>query len=88
MALMTATAPGQAQPSRNILQMVDWNAVGARIEVVADSLCLSQEEIEAATASEDGLLAFVEQHNQSLDWLLLGDMRPMLRSLARWNQRR
>lgn len=63
--------------------MVDWNKIRARVEVAADSLDIPDTEVEAACANDDGLLAFAARHNQSLDWLVLGDLRPMLRMRAR-----
>jgi hypothetical protein len=61
---------------------VDWNAVRARIEVVADALRLRDAEVDAAAADEEGLIAFARRHNQSLDWLVVGDVRTMIAARA------
>jgi hypothetical protein len=63
----------------------DWNAIRARVEVVADVLRLRDDEIEAALADpETGypLVDFALRHHQSLDWLVLGDVRSMIAARA------
>jgi hypothetical protein len=61
--------------------MIDLNAVNARIEVISDALDLPDSEIEQATRGEvKGILSFAERHGQSLDWIIMGDVRLMLRS--------
>jgi hypothetical protein len=67
---------------------IDLAAVRRRIRLVAAALALRPTEIEdvmvgLATGDEAKLLAFAEMYGQSLDWIVTGDMAPMLRTLAR-----
>ena len=60
--------------------MIDRNAVNARLEVIVDALDLPSFEYESATdGGGNGILSFAERHGQSLDWIVFGDVRPMLR---------
>jgi hypothetical protein len=38
---------------------------------------------ELANGNEARLFAFAEKHGQSLDWIVAGDLVPMLRTMAR-----
>lgn len=62
------------------------NAIIARLEVVAMTLGLRDAEVDGVIASdfntEMDLIDFAIRHGQSIDWLLLGDVRSMLTRLA------
>lgn len=58
---------------------VDWNVSRARVEVIADTLGLNYSEVDEALATEEALIEFAERHNQSLDWILIGDVRNLIR---------
>jgi hypothetical protein len=59
-----------------------YNEVQARIELVAMELLLPDAEVPDAT-DEDGLIDFARRHGQSLDWLVMGDVRGMIRRMAK-----
>ena len=61
---------------------IDRNAILARLEVVADVLELGYAEVIAASENDDALIDFAVRHNQSIDWLILGNVRPMLKDRA------
>lgn len=61
---------------------IDWNAIQARCEVIADALEPDYAEVETIRADETALIAFALRHHQSLDWIVAGDVWPMLRSRA------
>jgi len=59
--------------------MIDPDAIAARLEVIVDVLGLPYFEYEhAANGGANGILSFAERHGQSLDWIVFGDVRPML----------
>jgi hypothetical protein len=59
--------------------MINPVAINARIEVIVDALGLPYSEFEnAANGGTNGILSFAERHGQSLDWIIFGDVRPML----------
>ena len=58
------------------------NKVVSRVELIAEALQLSDAEIEAALLSDLVLAAFARRYNQSLDWILDGDVREMILRLA------
>lgn len=59
-------------------------AARGRLKVVGEALELPASEVQRAGRSEQGLLAFTLRHKQSLDWIILGDPRPMIRERARY----
>jgi len=67
---------------------VDWNAVRRRLRLIRAALGLPTAEVEAVinalnTGNEANLIAFADQHGQSLDWIVRGDLAPMLQMLGR-----
>jgi hypothetical protein len=64
-------------------QRADWNAILARLEFIADTLSLPYSEVEIAAANEEALIEFAERHNQSLDWIIRGNLGVMILQLAR-----
>jgi hypothetical protein len=59
--------------------MIEREAINARLEVIMDALDLPCSEYEsAAHGGANGILSFAERHGQSLDWIVFGDVRPML----------
>lgn len=52
--------------------------VRRRLEIVADALRLPRYEIDRAMADDDVLVDFSIRYNQSLDWIVLGDLRGMI----------
>jgi hypothetical protein len=59
--------------------MIERAALNARLEVIVDALGLPYSEYEsAANGGGNGILSFAERHGQSLDWIVFGDVRPML----------
>jgi len=69
-------------PDRHILagRSLNLAAVRLRVELVADALALPASEVERAMRNpEQSLIHFAAMHGQSIDWLLLGDVRGMVR---------
>jgi hypothetical protein len=64
----------------------DWNAVLARLEFIADTLELPYSEVTTAAASEEALVEFADRHNQSLEWILLGNLAVMISELRSLKQ--
>jgi hypothetical protein len=67
---------------------IDWKAVRRRLRLIRAALDLSPAEVEAVLVALDGgdetqLIAFAGKYGQSLDWIIRGDLAPMLRILAR-----
>ena len=56
----------------------DLTDAHVRIELIAGTLNLPHAEVVEATASDEGLIAFARRHNQSLDWILEGDVLGMI----------
>jgi hypothetical protein len=50
-----------------------------RVELVACVLGLPDREVETAMNADNGLAEFAWKHNQSLDWLVFGDVTGMIR---------
>ena len=63
---------------------VRTKAIRKRLGIVADALELPASAIEGAMLDEDTLVSFALRHGVSLDWLVFGDVRPMLRVLSPW----
>ena len=42
-----------------------------------------EREVEAALASDEATIRWAEKHRQSLEWILFGDPRGMIRRLSR-----
>ena len=66
---------------------IDWAAVRQRIRLVGAALELPPIEVEEvvvelARGNEAKLFAFVERYDQSLQWIITGDLAFMLRKLA------
>ncbi len=61
---------------------LDWTAIYARAEFIADTLRLPYSEVEKAKVSEDELINFVRRYKQSHDWVFEGDVRSMIKRLA------
>ncbi len=66
----------------NALPPLDWVAIYARCEFIADTLRLPYSEVEKAKVSEDELINFTRRYKQSHDWVIEGDMRSMIKRLA------
>lgn len=58
-------------------------AIRARLQVIAGALDLPSSEVDEAMKSQPALIAFANRHNQSLDYIMLGNIVPMLRILSR-----
>lgn len=59
--------------------MIERETINARLEVIVDALSLPYCEYESAVdGGANGILSFAERHGQSLDWIVFGDVRPML----------
>ena len=66
---------------------IDWKAVRRRLRLIRAALDLPPAEVEAVIAAldrgdETQLIAFADRYGQSLDWIIRGDLAPMLRILA------
>jgi hypothetical protein len=75
-----------AQPA--IVPAVDWNAIRRRLRLIRAALGLPAAEVEAVidelnVGNEANLIAFAHKHGQSLDWIVRGDLAPMLQMLGR-----
>lgn len=62
---------------------IDWAAVRARLHLIADALELPPAEIDAALKSDHAIIAFADRYNQSLDYMVCGDLKPMIRGRHR-----
>ena len=67
---------------------IDLKAVRRRLRLIRAALDLPPAEVEEVVAALDEgdeaqLIAFAGMYGQSLDWIILGDLAPMLRTLAR-----
>ena len=60
-------------------------AVRERVRAIAVALDLPnpEREVEAALASDEATIRWAKTHRQSLEWILLGDPRWMVRALRR-----
>jgi hypothetical protein len=54
---------------------IDRNIVLARLEVIIDSLGLPELDPKAIAEDDERLIDFAGEHNQSLDWIVMGDIR-------------
>jgi hypothetical protein len=61
---------------------IDHNAILARLEVVSDCLNLPDQDLKAVAKDDEGLIEFAIKHGQSLDWLVIGDVRNYIRMAA------
>ena len=67
---------------------IDWKAVRRRLRLIRAALDLPLAEVNEVVVALDGgdeaqLIAFADKYGQSLDWIIRGDLAPMLRILAR-----
>jgi hypothetical protein len=74
-----AKRPQRASASRKRATTVDWAAVRSRLELIAVTLEVPSAEVEAALKSDRALIDFTYRYHQSLDWVILGDLVPMIR---------
>jgi hypothetical protein len=56
----------------------DRKAIFARLEIIVKSLGLSYTEAEIAAKNDQALIDFCERHNQSMDWIVLGNPGVMI----------
>ncbi|MFL5027870.1 MAG: hypothetical protein ACJ8CF_13860 [Microvirga sp.] len=61
---------------------INRNAILARLEVVADCLDLSEQDLRAIAEDDERIIEFATEHGQSLDWLFMGDVRSYIRMAA------
>lgn len=61
---------------------INRNAILARLEIVADCLDLSEQDLRAIAEDDERLIEFAIEHGQSLDWLVMGDVRNYIRMAA------
>ena len=66
---------------------IDWAAVRRRLRFIGSALELAPTEVEEVIAeladgNEAKLLAFANRYGQSLEWIVTGNLVPMLRKLA------
>ncbi|WP_457091847.1 hypothetical protein [Microvirga sp. P5_D2] len=59
---------------------IDRNAILGRIEVIADCLELPEQDLKAIAEDDDRLIEFAKEYGQSLDWLVMGDIRGYIRA--------
>jgi len=69
------------------LPAIDWIAVRRRLRLVRAPLDLPPKDVETiidnlARGDETKLIEFAEAYGQSLEWIIRGDVVPMLRKLA------
>ncbi|QRM27906.1 hypothetical protein [Microvirga sp. VF16] len=62
---------------------IDRNIVLARLEVVIDSLGLPELDPKAIAEDDERLIDFAIKHGQSLDWLVMGDIRSYILMAAK-----
>jgi hypothetical protein len=68
--------------STNAPAGLDWTAIYARCEFIADTLRLPYSEVEKAKGGEDELINFVQRYKQCLDWVVEGDVSCIVKRLA------
>ncbi|WP_262030274.1 hypothetical protein [Microvirga sp. Mcv34] len=61
---------------------IDRNIILARLEVIIDSLSLLELDPKAIAENDERLVDFAIEHGQSLDWLVMGDVRNYIRMAA------
>jgi hypothetical protein len=61
---------------------LDRNIVLARLEVIIDSLGLPELDPKTIAENDDRLIDFVSKHGQSLDWIVMGDIRGYILRVA------
>jgi len=61
---------------------INRNAILARLEVVSDCLELPDQDLRAIAEDDERLIEFAAEHGQSLDWLVIGDVRNYIRMAA------
>jgi hypothetical protein len=61
---------------------IDRNIVLARLEVVIDCLSLPELDPKAIAENDERLIDFASEHGQSLDWIVMGDVRSYIRISA------
>jgi hypothetical protein len=61
---------------------IDRNAILARLELIADSLDLPEQDWSAIAEDDERLIDFAIEHGQSIDWVILGDVRNYIRMAA------
>lgn len=61
---------------------INRNAILARLEIVADCLDLSEQDLRAIAEDDERLIEFAIEYGQSLDWLVMGDVRNYIRMAA------
>lgn len=64
------------------MREIDRNAICARLEVVADALDLPDTDWMAVAGDDNRLLDFAHEQKQSIDWIVLGDVRNLIRWAA------
>ena len=64
-----------SDPNRN-------NALIARVELIASVLSIPDGDVTEATHGDRGLIEFAGRYGQSLDWIVMGDIRGMIARLA------
>lgn len=62
---------------------IDRNVVLARMEVVAYCVDVPEQDLKAIAENDERLIEFAIRHGQSLDWLILGDVRGYIRMAAK-----
>lgn len=63
-------------------QKVDWTAINARLELIGEILQLDESDIDKAKTTDEALIDFAEQHNQSLEWIIRGRLDTMICELS------
>lgn len=61
---------------------INQNPILACLESVADCLGLSEHDLKAITEEDKRLIEFAVEHDQSLDCLVMGDVRSYIRMAA------
>ena len=62
---------------------INRNEILARLEVVSDCLNLPGQDLRAIAQDDERLIEFAFKHGQSLDWLIVGDVRNYIRMAAK-----
>jgi hypothetical protein len=64
---------------------ISSGAIGARIDLIAHERGLPRSEIKKAKSSDEAQIHFALRHDLSVDWLIFGDLRGLLR-MVRWKR--
>jgi hypothetical protein len=85
-SVLTDHAGGKNMPHITLLQpkgRARYRYIHARIDLFVAERKISKKAAQKAKSGEEALLKFARQYDVSLDWLVIGDLRGLLRTTRR-----